>query len=381
MLGLAVRAAVLLFSNKNMFHLPFTMTQHEGYLLSLAVSSSILLILWILIIRQLCVSPILGSRIGNYRLRRVSLLTVFSTLSLLHNALIYLTNIYPNYSILRLLPLWLLAYTIEAISFMLGIYLYGLCELSIINGIYIPNDIDPPRWFRVAVYVIRNKKWLYFAVAAVFYGFAYSNRNTVTLWTQRFYTFLTSIICVESLAIVFVLNRVLRILNTVPIDVHEVKLQKAKRGIRMSMAVFSLLCIVSILAVGISTQILYGYLPIELSSYIISFQMCIMHSVFLILINTSLWLWIYKRRRCCTLQRGTVCDFCGFVDIMEWIVGVVYACCVRRPRDDDERLSLLLEHSVQSRDTDRITNDGRDSKITTLNSQNITVMSSTKTTI
>ena len=353
-----------------MLQLP--LTPFEGYLLSLTISSFILLILWILIVRQLCVTVI---GIGNRRLRQVTLLTIFSSLSLVHNALIYLTNMYSEYWILHIIPLWRMTYVVEALSFMLGFHLYGLCELSIINGIYFPIDMDPPKWFQITLCIIRNKKLFYIAAVAVIYGFVLSDRHNITLWSQRFYAFLTLVVGIESLAITFVLKRVLRILNTMRCAerINERKLLKAKRGIRASMTVFILLCVVSILSFGIAVQLLCHYLPIDLSAYVVALQMCIMHSIFLILINTSLFFWIYKRRRCCTLRRGTVCDFFGFVDIMEWIVKVL--CC--RKRKESKRFSLLFEHSVQSRDTDQGTTT--DDKITTLNS-NIAVLSSTRTT-
>ena len=202
-----------------MFQLP--LTRHEVYLLSLTASSSILLILWTLIVRQLCITPMLGPKIRNERLHRVILLTVFSTLSLLHNALIYLTNMYSDYLLLHFVPLWLLTYIVEALCFMMGFHLYGLCELSIINGIYFPIDIDPPKWFQCTLCIIRNKKMLYISAVAVVYGFVFSDRQNANLWTQRFYAFLALIVWIESLAIVFVLNKVLRIVNTVPLDINE----------------------------------------------------------------------------------------------------------------------------------------------------------------
>merc|ERR1712242_629134 len=101
---------------------------------------------------------------------------------------------------------------------MFGFYLYGLCELSLINGIYLPIDTEPPRWFNITEQIIRNKKILYFVLVMVFYGFVYSDKNRVFMWTQSFYAVLTFIICIESFAIVFVLSKVHRMLGTVPAD-------------------------------------------------------------------------------------------------------------------------------------------------------------------
>ena len=45
----------------------------------------------------------------------------------------------------------------------------------------------------------------------------------------------------------------------------------------------------------------------------------VMHSVFLILVITALFLWIFEKVQCCRLQKGTVCQY--------WGCGAFWAVC------------------------------------------------------
>ena len=59
-----------------------------------------------------------------------------------------------------------------------------------IHGIFVPTDIEPPRWFRALLWVLAKKECVYIAATLVFYGFVFVQHDL--LWTQRFYALLLS---------------------------------------------------------------------------------------------------------------------------------------------------------------------------------------------
>ena len=58
---------------------------------ALGLSSAIALLLWLLILQQLCITQMPNSKRSRDQLVRMSVLSVFATFSLLLNALIYFT--------------------------------------------------------------------------------------------------------------------------------------------------------------------------------------------------------------------------------------------------------------------------------------------------
>ena len=70
-----------------------------------------------------------NSKRSRDQLVRMSVLSVFAPLRLLH-ALIYRTSMFPHCTLGSILPLWLLAYAVEALTMMVGFHLYGLFHID-----------------------------------------------------------------------------------------------------------------------------------------------------------------------------------------------------------------------------------------------------------
>lgn len=334
----------------------------------MGITTSIIAILCIMIIRQLCTSPVQVFDDQNWsRLNRVRQLTVFSILSVFLNVCIYCYSIQgPDAKVFGSLHLFYVTYILELLTMLIGIHLYGLCQLSIINGLQLPINFEVPRCTET---IFRKKEYPYSITVIVFYVFILGtpppdNSAEVDRYTTMVYAVLMSIVMVESMLMVFVLYKIKRILNSADREsmgpnFEWSKWKKARRNIVGSLVVFCMLCLVSFGALALCIQSLLNKLHLNGSEGVKHLVMCIVHSIVLVLFNTALLLWIYKRTRCCTLERGTYCHLCGCIVV------------VRRASSDDTK-QVLLNHSVQSQTTRTGFPDNWQSKATTLNTRKIT---------
>ena len=298
----------------------------------------LLLLLWLCMLLQLCATKL--SRRHKDRFYKMSILTLFSTLSVVLNALTYLTAMFPHFIFLAAIPLWRITYIAEAVTIIIGFHLYGLSQLSILNRIYTPIRLRPPQCIRR---MLQTVEVAFIGTVLAFYAFVVVKHRVE--WTQRLYALLTAIVLIESLVVVIALNRLLGMLRAAAAHSAELseleldKLRAAQQRLRCAMFLGLSICVVCVVGLAISVEIAFAVIRIRtlsISAFLFQFQDCAMHSAILILLNAALFLWIFSvehcRRDCCALRRGTVCDYCGCVDLVQCF------CCVpdaQRSSDQD----------------------------------------------
>ena len=335
------------------------MTSFILFLLCLGVSSCILVTMWILIMQQLCNAKLYERT----RLYRISLLCILSTFAVLNNGLLYLWSLYPHYLIVMFnIGLWVITYIIEGIAVIIGYHTFCVFQMTIIKNMYVPLNMSPPKWIKNAMAVI---EFAYIAAAFICYALLIKNKDP-DKYAQIFYVILNGVVCIQSCIASILFFKLLSTLNECNIDnsddMYE-KIQTAKHRVQFGIFLDLVICIVCLFSMTIATDFLWNYLHISFNHKLLD---CTLHSVFLIFILISLYLWIYQSTYCCELNTGTVCDNCGCNEVAKFWC----PCCTRRRKRKRKtpREEVLLHdsttktHSIQ--DGIRKVSNGTNSKLT-----------------
>ena len=312
------------------------------YLIIMGASSFILLIIWTLMMQQLCHTKLQNRT----RLYNTTLLVIFSTLSLFNNALIYLVAFMPEYKLFHRFKIWILCYIVEPFALIMGFHIFIISQLTIIHNMYLPMNIHPPKWIKSVLQIV---EFIY--IAAVFFCYTVLLVLNDQKFAQIFYVFLMATVLILSLMASIIFCRLLRTLNKIVGCEQEEKLTTAKHGVRVGITLSIITCIVCIICGIIAVDIIFEDVVIGFNHDLID---AVFHSIFLFMISISLYLWIYQPAYCCYIRKRTVCDSCGCNDFIEfWCT-----FCVKRskkarrnkrisPRGDNNeyRTAMLLEES------------------------------------
>eukprot|EP01084_Bolivina_argentea_P132686 234157_1 len=115
----------------------------ELLVILLAITTFTLTIQCFIVFQQLCITNI-ADRIRLYRILMISL---YTTLSIMGNILMYLSALYPDYTIASLATnISTIQIIIEAISICIGFHLFRIFNIQTSHKIYAPTNTYPPKW-------------------------------------------------------------------------------------------------------------------------------------------------------------------------------------------------------------------------------------------
>eukprot|EP01084_Bolivina_argentea_P169690 294137_1 len=302
----------------------------------LSVSTALLTILWVLVMQQLCNTHITEKK----RLYRITLLLIFSTFAIFDNGLLYLSSMMPNYELFPGVQLWVVTYTIEAISVMIGFHIFCKCQLAIIHNRYYLVNISPPAWIQ---FFLRIVETVY--IFAVCYCYILLLLLNNLNYAQAFYIVLTGIVFIQCLITLVIFSKLLKHLSELNAD----KLNIAKHAIRFGIFLCIVICIVCLMSIAWALEFMFSFTDFAFNHGLVD---SIFHSLFLSIIIISLYLWIYQKMRL-VVGKGTVCHLCGCTDCVHFWCG----CCIRKVRISSanhhkkqtnihhDKMDVLLEES------------------------------------
>ena len=325
------------------------------YLLLLCISSIIFIILWIYTLQQFCSATVKSVQ----RARKLWLLLLLSTFSILLNSSIYLSCIFPNFIIFATYNLWILTDILEVIVLMLGFYLYGEFQIGIIHDMYIPINMKPPAWIKNVFDIIKS---IYFITVLAFYSFVYVFDDRV--WVFRFYFVLSAVTFVQSLIALCVLWRILNKLNALRAYIknqsENTKLKKAQKAMRIALFIVGIICFTCIISALFAVEYICNFIPIQFDHTLF---LLIMHSVFLMLVIIALFLWMYKKSKWCIVRKHTICDYWGCASF--WVFCCGECCLDRKEKQKRTKTEVLLrEPTMENTIISNLCTNDTDSKMT-----------------
>eukprot|EP01084_Bolivina_argentea_P132687 234158_1 len=302
----------------------------ELLVILLAITTFTLTIQCFIVFQQLCITNI-ADRIRLYRILMISL---YTTLSIMGNILMYLSALYPDYTIASLATnISTIQIIIEAISICIGFHLFRIFNIQTSHKIYAPTNTYPPKWI-IRIFICSECVSDVTVVSCYALHFVFSDIDFIHI----FYIFLSVVIIIQTPLIYFAASRVFKSLNTatriqsiivVPsencsMSSKHTKLQSAKQKMKCSMivALFIIFAGFLVLFLNVATVLNEQNYNETLDD--------IMHAILPFLFITVLIFWLYQDSKCCSVPRNSICEL--FEDCMGCSCGY---------DDDDEQLNNI----------------------------------------
>eukprot|EP01084_Bolivina_argentea_P062479 114260_1 len=271
------------------------------YLPLLLVSSTILLILWLLAIQQLCITKLNDKK----RLKRVIWVLVFGTLCVILNSLVYSSSIYLNFTWVgpahKIWNLSMLFHVVELLTVLTGFHIGQMVLSSMIDNIY-SHILTPPKWKKLLLYAVE-----FFIIIAILIGYTFSfivykNMFGILL----FYIVMKVTIIVEDAYVLYIMksmDNALRTTQTVDSD----KLESAINSIKIARFLLIMIVIICICYLSFSIwEIKHNYMGVSLNLTHIA---DLLHSSLAIAVFTFFEWWIFKKEcNCCVMEKKKYID-------------------------------------------------------------------------
>eukprot|EP01084_Bolivina_argentea_P317985 551372_1 len=272
----------------------------ELYTTLLLSTCGILLIIWIMLLQQYCVSDFHDKQ----RLQRILYAVLFTSLSFILNILMYLSCIYPT-AMFQDVSLVFIQCMFEALYVIIAFHIFRIFHLWSINQFYKPINMPLPAYY---YYFFNVLQAIVIVMVLICYGAIYFTNDQ--RWAILFYIFISFVILTEAIFALFNLKKTSNLFK------HSQKnalIIAAKRYIRTIRVVAISICMYSCFQAIMCFFILINY---ELISFNHSLGIAVTHSIIFIVLGLVLILWIYQRIPCC--------GCCGHMD--ESSVCIVYGC-------------------------------------------------------
>eukprot|EP01083_Nonionella_stella_P105690 304157_1 len=281
----------------------------DEYWILIGISSLVLTILCVLTCKQLCNTDIYERT----RLHNVIWVACVNIIGIILNALTYVSYMYPHLTLFLGLNVKILTYIFEAFAMIITFYMLELMVLSIMNRLYEQLNIQPPKFIKHLFYGIQI---LIVVMVFLCYSFVYLFGSII--WMHIFHITLGIIIFIEAIFVLRSLVQLLNILKTIHSLTDMTRIIAAKRAITIAVTVTVLIMIVCHVDIWITIYILVKQ---SQTTFDLSLNNAIFHSVFIILIVMSLLLWIYRKYECCYIGIDSVCMVYGCGDFWSFICG------------------------------------------------------------
>ena len=305
----------------------------------LCVSSGILLILCFIITHQLCSTQTRDTR----RFHRTCCSTIYTLFNIISNLLIYSCAFFPALTIVRGISLQGTRVVFEALTIVVGLRLFHWLELSWVELLYKPINASPPNWVPL---LFRFQERLCDFAVCVCYALHFVSMSNELNFLFVFYLVLSLRMVLEPLVIIYIVYRIMSILNHAQTDSAE-QAQMKRAQTRMQWVVY-LGVAITLTAIATIFLLLEAMLHFIVFSYDEVLWVTVMHSVFYMLYVAALMQWIYEQHPCCVVEEGSVCDEYGFCD------GCSCCTCCYDEGDGDDG-DLLCVGLVTDDTTSRLT--------------------------
>eukprot|EP01084_Bolivina_argentea_P076911 139425_1 len=251
------------------------------YFIFLASSSSVLLMLWMFMVQQLCFIK------WDHKCKTLSVITL-GFLGLILNIFVYLSSMYPNYKLMTFISVFKFRIIIEATTIICGSFIYHKFFMEYLQYIFKPIRPNLPKiYHRVLILMSITISFS----ALIFYLFAFlSNKNQQWYWIRYFYIIFSFIVGMETFGSYCFLKKTIKYL---PNNI------KSNRTMRIALTIDIILFIACVGTIIVNFNFIYHFLNI---SYDLGFITDISMSGFIISILIPLAHWIYQDClcQCCT---------------------------------------------------------------------------------
>eukprot|EP01084_Bolivina_argentea_P047140 86842_1 len=320
----------------------------------LYISTSILFIFFIIILQQTCVTLVANTT----RCHRVAKITLLTFFALLLNISYWFAYMYPDYKLFFGMHLSTMSILYEGIVIIFGWHMYRIFGISVIDKIYAPFNMYPPLW----VYRYFKIRQLFIIIIVIFcYSLAAFDDKLQWMklfnfisWLFVFYIIFGSIVIIETCLILWVLSKMLTIINDVTIHrKNSVDMRTAKTLMRLAIYLATFILFVGVAMIVLCTEAIWNWIPIAYNKYLID---GIFHSIMIIIVIGVLIQWIYQKGKWCYIRDESVwivwC-FCG--ELFAYYCG----CCCRTDMKfyrigEDRKDKLLMEDSGATAFSSRI---------------------------
>ena len=265
-----------------------------------------LFILLIICVQQFCTTDNFKEK---PRLRRTLLVTFNVICFLIHNALIHLSTIFPDFKIILNLNFQNLYILWEAIVIIIAFHTFRLLLTNVIEMIYHATNIHTPKWFPL---FINSLESIIMVSVLICYSLEFIANDIDFIY--YFYMILCVVVITEAIFITIMINKPLKILGEVRIvpNVNDHIINSAKRRLKGAMYTALFLIVVAIFDILFDLQMVDDifHLDSKLSDHSLGQNVIILvlHELFVNMLSFALTLWVFKPKYCCKIPKNSVCD-------------------------------------------------------------------------
>ena len=286
----------------------------QTYWICFGASNGLLLIFWIILTQQFCVTDNFKEKL---RLRRLLLCMVNLTLFLFLNSLSYLSTLYPHHTLfsstLNVRSVWII---IQGITAIIGFHTFRLLFIYVIDVIYNSSSVRAPKklsYFLNVMEVLIIILILVCHLAAII-------SNKAQFWMYLFYLIFGVHLEILIGFLLYLLKKPLKLLRDVTkrhrSNPDKSKSQQLAAAIAKVQGAYTTAIIVSLAAL---VDIVFTSCKLLGVGHWFNFEFLvdIMRSAILVFLSFALFLWMYRPSKgCCRVPANSVCDVycCSWCD-------------------------------------------------------------------